>query len=75
MLDNILEEEDSGIILSPMHGILSEVLVKPGEIVKKGQIVAIVEAMKMQNELKSKVGGKVKSLYQKRENKFLLMRN
>ena len=63
-LDSITEKEDDGIILSPMHGILSEILVSPGDIVKKGQIVAIVEAMKMQNELRSKVNGKIKGLYQ-----------
>ena len=47
-----------------MHGILSEILVGKGDEVKKGQIVAIVEAMKMQNELRSKVNGKIKELYQ-----------
>ena len=63
-LNSISEKEDDGIILSPMHGILSEVLVGKGDEVKKGQIVAIVEAMKMQNELRSKVNGRIKGIYQ-----------
>ncbi len=67
-LNIISEKEDDGIILSPMHGILSEILVKSGDVVKKGQIVAIVEAMKMQNELKAKVNGKVKNIHQKKGN-------
>jgi biotin carboxyl carrier protein len=36
--------------------------VKEGDLVKTGQGVAIVEAMKMENELKAKFDGKVKKI-------------
>jgi acetyl-CoA carboxylase biotin carboxyl carrier protein len=33
--------------------------VRPGDVVKKGQVVAIIEAMKLMNEVESKVAGRV----------------
>jgi len=38
-------------LVSPMPGKVIDVRVKPGDEVKKGQIVAIVEAMKMENNI------------------------
>ena len=45
-----------------MPGKISEVLVKPGDEVKSGQVVCILEAMKMFNELKSPFAGLVKEI-------------
>lgn len=47
---------------SPMPGLVAAIEVKEGDIVKAGQGVAIVEAMKMENELKAKFNGKVKKV-------------
>jgi biotin carboxyl carrier protein len=47
---------------SPMPGLVVAIEVKEGEMVKVGQGVAIVEAMKMENELKAKFDGKVKKV-------------
>lgn len=47
---------------SPMPGLVVAIEVEEGEMVKAGQGVAIVEAMKMENELKAKFDGKVKKV-------------
>jgi acetyl-CoA/propionyl-CoA carboxylase biotin carboxyl carrier protein len=36
---------------APMHGIVTEIRVRPGDEVRDGQVVAIIEAMKMMNEV------------------------
>jgi biotin carboxyl carrier protein len=46
-------------IIAPMPGIVIRLLVSEGDEVEAGQGVAVVEAMKMQNELKSSKKGKV----------------
>ena len=40
----------------------SDPFVKVGDIVKKGQVLCIIEAMKMMNEIKSEFDGKVSSI-------------
>jgi len=49
-------------ILSPMPGKVIRVLAAPGDQVVPGQGIVVVEAMKMQNELKSNRTGKVLSV-------------
>ena len=44
---------------SPMPGLVVTIPVSEGEEVKKGQVLLILESMKMQNELKSPRDGKV----------------
>ena len=39
------------IVAAPMPGLVVALKVKPGDVVRAGQAVAVVEAMKMQNEL------------------------
>jgi propionyl-CoA carboxylase alpha chain len=43
----------SKLLLSPMPGLLAEVAVKPGQEVKAGEKLAVIEAMKMENILKA----------------------
>jgi biotin carboxyl carrier protein len=47
------------VVRSPMPGKVVKVLVKVGDEVPAGHGVAVVEAMKMENELKAGRGGKV----------------
>ncbi|HEY8209934.1 MAG TPA: DUF2118 domain-containing protein [Myxococcaceae bacterium] len=54
--------EGRQVVCAPMPGKLVKVLVKVGEEVKEGQGLAVVEAMKMENELKSPKNGKVVEL-------------
>jgi biotin carboxyl carrier protein len=44
---------------SPMPGLIVAVPVKEGDVVKKGQVVLILESMKMENELKAPRDGTV----------------
>ena len=46
-------------VTAPMPGRVSKLLVKPGDAVKAGQPVVVLEAMKMENELKSPRDGTV----------------
>lgn len=49
-------------IITPIPGRVGEVKVKPGDQVKKGDILLIVEAMKMQNQILSPYDGVVKDI-------------
>ena len=42
-----------------MPGTIFEVNVKPGDDVKRGQVMLILEAMKMENEIMAPLDGKV----------------
>ncbi|MBK8725464.1 MAG: biotin/lipoyl-binding protein [Holophagaceae bacterium] len=48
-----------GTLTSPMPGKIVKLLVKEGDVVAEGQTLLIMEAMKMQNELKATAAGKV----------------
>jgi len=52
----------SNFVVSPMPGLLVKIPVKIGDSVKSGTTLAIVEAMKMQNELRAPVDGVVKKI-------------
>jgi len=54
-----------GTILAPMQGLIVKVPVKPGDEVKLGEVVAVLEAMKMQNDIVTTVAGKVTGVYVK----------
>lgn len=49
-------------ILAPIPGLILEVKVKIGQAVNAGQIVAILEAMKMENSLVTHVSGTVREI-------------
>jgi propionyl-CoA carboxylase alpha chain len=40
-------------LLCPMPGLVKAIMVKPGEAVKAGEPLAVVEAMKMENVLRA----------------------
>jgi acetyl-CoA/propionyl-CoA carboxylase biotin carboxyl carrier protein len=46
-------------VVSPMHGIVVELRASQGDSVKQGDVVAIVEAMKMMNEIRAHKSGLV----------------
>ncbi len=50
-------------ITSPIPGLVVAIKVAVGETVAAGQPVAVVEAMKMQNELAAQVGGVVEAVF------------
>ena len=49
-----------GRVLAPMHGRVTEIMVKAGDVVRKGQRLASLEAMKMEHEIDAPVDGTVK---------------
>ena len=49
-------------IISPLPGTIIELLVKPGDRVESGQAVAVLEAMKMENEIQAEYSGTVTSV-------------
>jgi biotin carboxyl carrier protein len=52
-----------GLLSSPMPGKIVKLLVKPGDQVEEGQTLLVMEAMKMQNELKTNTTGTVKTVH------------
>lgn len=49
-------------ITSPMPGTILKVNVNAGDVVKKGQVLLILEAMKMENEITAPADGKIASV-------------
>ena len=55
-------KESGETVTAPLPGIIINILVKDGDKVKEGQTVAILEAMKMENEIQAVHGGVVHSI-------------
>ncbi|OPY25263.1 MAG: Pyruvate carboxylase subunit B [Methanocella sp. PtaU1.Bin125] len=53
----------NGAVTSPMQGTILKVNVKVGDSVKKGDVVAVLEAMKMENDIVAHSSGTVKSVF------------
>ena len=54
--------DTSSVLLSPMPGLLVSLAVAVGDEVEPGQLLAVVEAMKMENALTAERAGRVKAL-------------
>jgi len=54
-----------GTIIAPMQGLIVKLPVKQGDDVKLGDVVAVLEAMKMQNDIVTTTAGKVSAVYVK----------
>ena len=57
-----LPPDTSKMLLCPMPGVVTSVAVKIGDEVQDGQVLATVEAMKMENVLRAERKGVVKSI-------------
>ena len=63
ILDGVVDDaEGGGRVIAPMHGLLLEVMVSPGDKVVKGQTLAVLEAMKMHYEILAEVDGTVEEV-------------
>ena len=51
-----------GTVSAPIPGVISDIKVKVGESVRAGQVVATMEAMKMENNLTTPVAGTVREI-------------
>ncbi len=56
------KEVPKGAVVAPMQGMILSVKVKVGDKVEKDDVVATIEAMKMQNDVKSPHAGTVKEI-------------
>jgi pyruvate carboxylase subunit B len=59
------DEGGEGMLKAPLPGVLLELRVAEGDEVAKGEVVCVLEAMKMQNELEAPVAGTVKAIHAK----------
>lgn len=68
--DNLLKSMGIGVadtklakeVRAPMPGLVLDILVQEGSVVVKGETIVILEAMKMENVLKSPVDGVIKAI-------------
>jgi propionyl-CoA carboxylase alpha chain len=54
--------DTSKLVISPMPGLVVQMDVEPGQTVREGEIVCVIEAMKMQNIIRAEREGVVKSV-------------
>ena len=59
-------EEGGWVLLSPMTGAIVDVYVSENDTVDAGDLLMIIEAMKMNNELRAQRPGSVRALYVER---------
>lgn len=57
-----MEELPDGVVVAPMQGMVLSINVKVGDKVTAGDVVAMIEAMKMRNEIFAPHGGVVKKI-------------
>ncbi|MFK8139490.1 MAG: acetyl-CoA carboxylase biotin carboxyl carrier protein subunit [Bdellovibrionales bacterium] len=53
---------DSGEVLAPMPGKIIKLVANIGDLVKEGQLVVVMEAMKMEYSLKAPKAGKIDTI-------------
>jgi biotin carboxyl carrier protein len=52
----------AGSLVAPLAGTILDIKVKAGDSVKKGQLLMLLEAMKMENEIFSPADGKITNI-------------
>ena len=51
--------QNANEMTAPLPGTVVEVFVKEGDVIETGQVIVIIEAMKMKNSIRSTRGGKI----------------
>ena len=64
--EKIISNGESAVILAPMPGMVTQVLVSEGQAVKTGETLVVVEVMKMETPIKATANGTVKHLFVKK---------
>src|SRR5205807_7019126 len=64
-LPSAAQRAGDGAIQAPMQGMVVKVKVAPGDRVRLGDVVVILEAMKMQNDIVATLGGTVREVFAK----------
>ncbi|MFQ5650372.1 MAG: DUF2118 domain-containing protein [bacterium] len=69
LIKSLIKLEDSGHghaeVKAPMPGLIVKILATEGQRIKKGDSLCIIEAMKMENEIRSNVEGTVTRIHTK----------
>ncbi len=60
--DTDIDQGDDAVVATPLTGTLVDVTVTPGDTVRRGQVVAVVEAMKMEHPLAAEAAGTVREV-------------
>lgn len=53
----------AGLVCAPMPGVILQVLVAPGARVHRGQALAVLEAMKMENQIRAPADGRIDEVF------------
>jgi len=53
---------DGNSVTAPMPGVILAIKAKEGDTVKPGEVVVVLEAMKMENEISAKKGGVIREI-------------
>ena len=53
----------AGTIVAPLQGTIQQLKVSVGQSVNAGDVVAVIEAMKMENDIPANVSGTVKAIH------------
>ena len=56
------QKENNKLIYAFIPGTIYDIYVEEGQDIKKGEVLVILEAMKMRNRVKSEISGKIKSI-------------
>jgi pyruvate carboxylase subunit B len=57
------QKDIEGAVKSSMQGTILKIKVKKGDKIKKGDVIATIEAMKMEQEISSEVNGEIKEIF------------
>jgi pyruvate carboxylase subunit B len=66
----VWQKHEPGEVISSLPGTVIEVRVKTGERVKEGELIMILEAMKMMNRVVAPVSGIIREVYIKEGDKI-----
>ena len=58
----VLPRSSDGRIKAPIPGLITRILVQEGELVQVDQPLLVLEAMKMENEIRAQLDGRIESL-------------
>lgn len=61
--------ESTTNVLAPMQGTITKLNIKVGNVIKKGDVLMVLEAMKLENDILSPVDGYVRQLLVKENEK------
>lgn len=57
-----VDRDDGGVVHAPMPAVVVSIAVKPGDMVKVGDRLAVLEAMKMETQLVAPLSGKIRQV-------------